>query len=77
LADIAFLSTKKNYLRDVKRQKSFECTHGKRELKKLFKHGHDYNEVRHGAELFVLVRGDEARKLSSSFSDFCNALGLG
>lgn len=76
LADIAHLSTQKSYLREVRRQKRYESTHGKKELKKIFKQGSDYNEVKHGAELFPLVRGDEAAKISPSFAQFRQFLGL-
>lgn len=76
LADIAHLSTKKKYLRPVKSQRRFESLHGKQELKKIFVKGFDYNEVRHSAELFSLVRGGVAAKFSPSFSVFRAGLGL-
>lgn len=70
LADIAYLSSKKIYLRNVKTQRSYESSHGKREIKAVFKPGYDYNEVKHGAELFPLVRSAYAVKYSKSFADF-------
>lgn len=76
LADIAHVSKQKNYLKDVRKQRSYESMHGKKELKKLFKGGYDYHEIRHGAEIFPLVRGDDAAKMSSSFNAFREALGL-
>ncbi|UHQ24968.1 hypothetical protein LVB77_09965 [Lysobacter sp. 5GHs7-4] len=76
LADIAYLSTKKKYLKSVKTQRSFESTHGKNELKKLFAPGSSYNEVRHSAELFPLVRGASASSFSASFARFRSTLGL-
>jgi len=76
LADIVHLSSQKKYLKTVKVQRSFESTHGKRELKKLFATGHDYNETRHSAELFPLVRGAIAAGFSPSFARFRTALGV-
>jgi len=76
LADIAHVSQHKSYLRNIKRQKRFESTDGKSEIKKLFISGHDYNEVRHGREIFPLVRGDFAAGFSPSFSAFRAELGL-
>jgi hypothetical protein len=70
LADIAELSLKKTYLKKLVRQRSFESLHGKSELKKLFIHGCDYNEIKHGAELFPLVRADAASKYSPSFARY-------
>jgi Domain of unknown function (DUF4276) len=74
LADIVALSAKKKYLKAVSKQRSYESSDGKRELKRLFKKGHDYNEVRHGAELFPLVRSIEAAKTSRSFESFFEEL---
>jgi hypothetical protein len=76
LADIKFLASKKKYLVKVKTQKNFESTHGKSELKKFFHNGFDYNEVRHSAELFPLVRGGESSLLSPSFHNFRQGTGL-
>lgn len=76
LADVAYLSTKKVYLKKVGRQKRYESTDGKSELKKLFEKGYDYSEIRHGQELFPLLRSDQAVKFSPSFATFIEELGL-
>lgn len=76
LADVSYLASKKKYLRSVK-QRCFESTNGKVELKKLFQHGHDYNEVRHGAELFSLIRAPYAVKQSASFKKLQEGTKLG
>lgn len=76
LADIVNLSSQKKYLKRVRAQRRFESLHGKQELKKLFAPGYDYNEVRHSAELFPLVRGEVAAGFSSSFARFRTELGV-
>jgi hypothetical protein len=76
LADIAHVCSQKKYLKKLKCQKTYESLNGKSELKKLFIQGYDYNEVRHSAELFPLVRGEEAAKRSPSFALFRSELGL-
>lgn len=76
LADICSLASRKRYLRKISRQRNFESTNGKIELKKLFKNGYDYNEVRHCQELFPLVDGDKAATFSASFAHFRSSLGL-
>lgn len=76
LADIAYIAGIKKYIKDIKKQKVFESMHGKDELKKLFGKGFDYNEVKHSAELFPLVRGAKASAFSSSFERFRAVTGL-
>ncbi|MCS3809665.1 DUF4276 family protein [Xanthomonas sp. 4461] len=76
LADIAYLSKKKKYLKGVRSQKKYESTNGKSEIKKHFVAGFDYNEVKHSSELFPLIRVEEASKYSASFSYFIRKLGL-
>lgn len=75
LADIAYLSTQKKYLKRQKKQKNYEGAHGKKEIKKLFLHGYDYNEVTHGKELFNTMRFEYAKKYSKSLNDFLIMLG--
>jgi len=76
LADIAHISSKKVYLKKVSKQRNYESTDGKVELKRLFEKGYDYNEVRHGQELFPLLRSAEASKFSPSLAHFLGELQL-
>jgi hypothetical protein len=75
LADIAYLSTKKKYLKRKLKQKSYEGTHGKRELRRCFVKGIDYCETKHGPELFSLIRIPVARTNSASLRHFLRLLG--
>lgn len=70
LSDIAHLSKKKKYLKDKLKQKKYEGTHGKDELKKLMKNGFSYSETEHGPELFSLIRENIACNNSYSYSIF-------
>lgn len=70
LADIEFLSKKKTYLLDGLKQKNYEGSHGKDELKRLFKPRKSYSETEHGPDLFFSIREANARKNSSSFKIF-------
>ena len=74
LADIVFLSKNKKYLKTLPKQKNYEGTHGKEELKKLMVNKAKYNEVKHGSELFGMLRFEEARKNSPSFNVFLQVL---
>lgn len=74
LADIAYISTKKKYIKKQQKQKMYEGQHGKKELKKLFIRGYDYNEVIHGKELFNTLRFKNASVYSSSLKDFLEKL---
>jgi hypothetical protein len=76
LADVAWLSSKKKYIRKLKAQKNYESIDGKSALKKMFAPGYAYNEVKHSAELFPLIRGAEAEKYSASFLNFRKLLGV-
>lgn len=76
LADIAYISSRKRYFKAVRRQRNYESTDGKAELKRLFQKGYSYNEIRHGQELFPLVRTNEATQRSASFAIFQRDLGL-
>lgn len=76
LADISHISSKKSYLKSIARQKIYESVDGKSVLKKMFVKGHSYNEVRHGQDLFPLVRGENAASVSPSFADFRRETGL-
>ena len=51
LADVISIR-KHKYIKENVQQKQYEGRHGKNELKRLFKPGYTYNEVRHGPELF-------------------------
>jgi hypothetical protein len=75
LADMEHLSRKKTYLRSKLKQKNYEGKHGKRTLKRLFRKGVHYNEVKHGPELFEILRFPVARQNSRSFSEFLHCLG--
>lgn len=70
LADIEEISRQRVYIRDGLRQKRYEGTHGKAELKGLFKKGVQYDEIVHGAQLFTTIRLDVARHNSLSFAAF-------
>jgi len=68
LADIKYLSAHKAFLRKGLRQKRYEGTNGKAEIKKCMEHGHSYSETKHGPEMFAILRFDAARKNSPSFN---------
>ena len=70
LADIVHLSNMKVFLRNNLRQKNYEGTHGKNELKRCFAPGLSYIETTHGPQLFALLRFDTARGNSQSFDAF-------
>lgn len=74
LADIAFLSKHKVFLKRNLKQKNFEGLNGKEELKKLFAREHSYIETSHGPQMFAILRFDIARQHSSSFDDFLSML---
>jgi hypothetical protein len=74
LADIEHLSKKKAFLKDRLRQKKYEGTHGKREIKRLFKKTISYNEVMHGSQMFSTIRSDVAKLHSDSFRDLLDAI---
>lgn len=74
LADIEHLSKKKSYLKDSIKQKNYEGTNGKVELKKQFKKSFDYYETVHGPELFSLIRFDVAKNNSPSLSKFLSLM---
>jgi hypothetical protein len=69
LADIQHLSKKKAFLKDRLPQKKYEGTHGKREIKRLFKKNISYNEVKHGSQMFSAIRFQVAKVHSASFRD--------
>ena len=70
LADIVFLSRQKKYLKKVNKQRIYEGLDGKDEIKKLMVKKFKYNEIKHGSELFQILRFEEAKKNSASFSYF-------
>ncbi|MHC4405146.1 MAG: DUF4276 family protein [Planctomycetota bacterium] len=72
LADIEYLSTQKAFLKDGIRQRRFEGTHGKNEIKRFMRQGDSYSETKHGPQMFEILRFDPARRLSASFDDFLN-----
>jgi hypothetical protein len=74
LADIAFLSRKKSFLRRNIKQKNFEGLDGKEKIKKCFARGFSYIETTHGPQMFAMLRFNIARKNSSSFDDFLSML---
>jgi len=75
LADIEHLSRKKTFLRNNLKQKNYEGKHGKHVLKQLLRKGIHYNEVKHGQELFEILRFPVARQNSRSFNEFLHCLG--
>jgi uncharacterized protein DUF4276 len=76
LADVEAISAQKAYIRNNVQQKPFEGTHGKKELKKIFVKGFSYGEVKHGPELFGVIRFEVARNNSASFECFLEKLKL-
>lgn len=76
LADVAHLSTRKAFLKAKPPKKLFEGTHGKNEIKRLMRLGHEYSETSHGPALFRDIRFSQARKRSRSFDSFLSELGV-
>jgi hypothetical protein len=74
LADIEYLSRKRIFLKNKIKQKNFEGTHGKTELKKCFIKRIDYSETQHGPQLFSILRFNIAKKNSDSFNRFVSLL---
>lgn len=74
LADIEQLSANKKYIRNGLKQRQYEGTHGKNELKKVFEHEFSYNEVIHGPDLFCEIRFDVGEKHSASLKAFLDEL---
>jgi hypothetical protein len=70
LADVEEISIKRNFIKSNIKQKNYEGTHGKNEMKKIFENNHSYNEVKHGPQLFQTIRFEVARKNSSSLQNF-------
>lgn len=70
LADIEYLSMNKAFLKNNIRQRNFEGTNGKEQLKKMFRVNYSYSETIHGPQLFSVLRFEVARSNSSSFSNF-------
>lgn len=68
LADVRGL-TKRSYISRSARQRQYEGTHGKNELRQLFV-DHDYDETTHAPELMKHVRMKMAVKNSTSFKRF-------
>lgn len=75
LADIEYLSKKKRrLLKSNIKQKDYEGRNGRAELEKLLRKNVDYDEVRHGAEMFMAIRTKVARANSYSFDAFCRVI---
>jgi len=70
LADIEIISKNKNFLKDNLKQKNYEGTDGKKELKKCFKKRISYSETKHGPQLFEIIRFEVASQNSISFLNF-------
>ena len=75
LADVAYLSEKKKFLKKRTKQKNYEGKNGKKELKRCFIKGTTYRETRHGPQLFAILRFPVARKNSASFDRFMQLIG--
>ena len=73
LADVVAIKSK-SYIRKTAKQKQYEGTHGKQELKKLFVGSKAYRETSHGVEMMCLVRSSQGSKNSPSFAKFMKAL---
>jgi hypothetical protein len=76
LADVEQLSRRRSYIRDKLKQRNYEGKNGKKELKRLFVKGSYYEEVRHGADLFSIIRFPTASKNSKSFEHFARCLAI-
>jgi len=76
LADVEEISKKRNFIKSNIKQKNYEGTHGKNELKKIIENNYSYNEVKHGAQLFQTIRFGVARKNSSSLENFLVQVGF-
>lgn len=74
MADVEEISRRRKFIRSGLRQKPYEGKHGKREIRRVFEKGFDYNEVEHGPQLFPLVRKARAKSNSASFDKFLTAL---
>ncbi len=74
LADIAFLSKKKSFLRDNIKQKRYDGIDGKSKLKGFFIKKINYIETKHGPQLFAVLRFNVARGNSPSFDHFLRVL---
>jgi len=74
LADIAYISRRKVFLRDRLSQKNYEGTNGKKELKRCMKPSVSYSETKHGPQLFKILRFRVARQNSESFDDFLSQI---
>lgn len=74
LADIAYLSQRKRFLRRNIKQKNYEGSHGKRDLKRCFVRNISYSETKHGPELFAILRFGVAGQNSASFARFLQLL---
>lgn len=70
LADIANLSSNKNFLRDNLQQRNYEGTNGVRELKRLMQHRTPYNKTKYGPQMFEILRFEVARQNSESLDEF-------
>jgi hypothetical protein len=70
LADIEYLSRKKKrLLKGNIRQRDYEGRNVRLELEKLFRKTVTYDEVLHGAEMFMVIRTRVGRANSSSFEE--------
>ncbi|MGD0352359.1 MAG: DUF4276 family protein [Dehalococcoidia bacterium] len=70
LADIEQLSSQKSFIMNNLRQKNYEGSNGKDELKKCFTGKHSYSETIHGPQMFEILRFHIARRNSGSLHDF-------
>jgi hypothetical protein len=69
LADILGISVRA-FIKPGAKQKPYEGTHGKDQLKRLFRNEISYNEVKHGPSLFKAIDFERATLNSSSFAAF-------
>jgi len=76
LADIVHLSRNKAFIRNGLRQKNYEGTDGKSEIKKCMAQGFAYSETEHGPQMFAVLRFEVARTNSPSFEKFISLVGV-
>ena len=70
LADIVHVAKNSNDLKRGLKQKRWEGTHGKNEIKRCMDKNASYNEVKHGKKFLLAIRDGVARANSASYDTF-------
>lgn len=74
LADIEACSRSKTFIKNKLKQKKYEGSHGKKEIKKLMEAKYSYSETKHGPQLFSIIRDSVAIKNSNSYKIFLDKI---